>query len=303
MPIALSTAWYVHDDPRLVTTLNAIERMGFKAVEIGVSRPRFKLKKVQKFLKKSELKVTSVHNLCVEGKVEPANERGDWLASPDPERRAQAVELTLETIENAKALGAGAVVLHMGSVPIEDRWDKQDMLYRLGGGSKAVAEELGVTAADVVAERAPLAPAYFDAACESIGELLERSDGVRLGIECRMGWHEVPDLAELNEMLRRFPDPRVGYWHDVGHAVLRSAMGLEGQLEWLERHGQRTVGIHIHDVNGRLRDHYPPGLGTVDFERLLQWLPSDAIRVIEIGSRYIAEEVMMARSLLEDMGF
>ena len=303
MPIALSTAWYVRDDTRIVSTLNAMHAMRFQAVEIGVSKPRFKLKKVQKFLKKSPLKVVSVHSLCVERKVAPANERGDWLASPDPKRRRQAVELTLETIENAKALGAGAVVLHLGSPPVEERWEKQDKLYRLGGGSKAVAEELGVTVDELLAQRAALAPSHFDAACESIAELLERSAGIKLGVECRMGWHELPNLDELGVLLGRFPDPRVGYWHDVGHAVLRSAMGLEGQFEWLERHGARTIGIHLHDVSGSLRDHYPPGLGTVDFKRLLQWLPADAIRVMEIGSRFIAEEVMLARSFLEELGF
>ena len=304
--IALSTAWHVKDDPRVVSTLMAIEDMGFKAVEIGVSPAvKFRRKKVAKFLKGSSLKVVSMHNVCSERRVEAANERGDWLGSPDPAARRKGVDATLETIEHAEALGAQAVVLHLGSPPIEERWEKQDMLYRLGGGSPRVAAELGVTAEQLLAEREAVAPRCLDAACESLGELLEHTSAVKLGVECRMGWHELPSLAELGVILERFPDPRVGYWHDVGHAVLRSAMGLEGRLEWLERHGGRTIGVHLHDVTSRgsrLLDHYPPGLGHVDFRPLARLVPRGALRVMELSARFLAEEVLMGRSCLEGMG-
>jgi len=302
MTIALSTAWHVRDDPRLVTTLGAIESMGFQAVELGVSRPRFRRKKVARFLKSSALRVVSVHNVCTEGKPDGANERGDWLASPQPEQRRKGVEATLETIDHARELGAQAVVLHLGALPIDERWDKQELLYRLGRNTGAAAE-LGVTADELLAERRELAPRYLDAAVHSLDELLEKSQGVRLGIECRMGWHELPSLAELDVLLERFPDPRIGYWHDVGHAVLQQAMGLAGQYEWLQHHGDRTIGIHLHDVDGRLRDHYPPGLGTVDFDPLLELLPGDALRVIEVSSRFIAEEIVVGRRHLEELGF
>jgi len=305
--IALSTAWHLSDDPRIVSTLRAIERMGFAAVEIGVAADvKFRRRKVLKFLKGSELRVVSIHNVCVEGRANPENERGDWLASPDPARRRKGIEATIQTVEHAAALGARAVVLHLGSPPIEERWEKQELLYRLGGGSPRVARELGVTAAEILAEREALAPRYLEAACESLAELLERTSDVALGIESRMGWHELPSLDELAAILERFSDPRVGYWHDVGHAVLRSAMGLEGQLEWLERCGERTLGVHLHDVTdrrGRLADHYPPGLGSVDFRGVRRLLPAGALRVMELSSRFIAEEVQLGRSHLEELGF
>ena len=303
--IALSTAWRVPDDPRLVSTLRAIEAMGFGGVEIGVSPLKFRRKRVLKFLKKSSLKVVSIHNVCSEGRVDPANERGDWLASPDAEQRRQGVAATVETLEHAEALGAQAVVLHLGSPPIEERWDKQDLLYLLGGGSERVARQLGITAAEILAEREPVAGPYLDAASKSLEELLARKSGVKLAIESRMGWHEVPSLDELGMLLARFPDPRVGYWHDVGHAVLRSAMGMEGQYEWLEQHGGRTIGIHLHDVvvrRGTPRDHYAPGMGHVDFAALARLLPRDAIRVMELSSRFIAEEIQLAHTRLQEAG-
>jgi sugar phosphate isomerase/epimerase len=115
----------------------------------------------------------------------------------------------------------------------------------------------------------------------------------------------VPNLTELSLLLDRLPDPRIGYWHDVGHAVLRSAMGLEGQLDWLRSHGGRTLGVHLHDVSARgnrLSDHYPPGLGDVDFRALAALLPRAALRVMEVSSRFIAEEVALGRACLEEAG-
>jgi sugar phosphate isomerase/epimerase len=300
--LALSTAWYPRRETRLGPTLRAIRAMGFGAVEIGVSPARFRLRKARKLLDQLELRVVSVHNVCSERKLDPENQRGDWLASPDPETRRQGVEATLESIENAKALGAAAVVLHMGSLPIEAKWDKQELLYRLIRGGEEVARESGATIEGLLAEREPLAPAHLEAASQSLAELLERSQGIQLGIECRMGWHELPSLDELGVLLARLPDPRLGYWHDAGHAAVQEFLGLAGQHEWLRRHGRRTLGVHLHDVRERVRDHYPPGQGEVDFATLLSLLPREALRVLEINSQFIAEEVVLGKRRIEELG-
>ena len=302
--ISLSTAWYPRGKPSLAATLGAIAHMGFEGVEIGVADPvPFKMRELQDALKKTPLKVVSMHNVCTERKLDPTNRRGDWLASPDEERRRQGVEVTLECVENAKALGASAVVLHLGSPPIEERWEKQSLMYHLVRGGPAAAAELGVSCEEILAERDAFGSAYLDAACRSLAELLERSEGVRLGLECRLGWHELPSLAELGTLLDRFPDPRVGYWHDVGHAVIQDFLGLANQYDWLRRHGPRTIGIHLHDVRERTRDHYPPGMGDVDFEPLADLLPPDALCVMEVSADFIAEEIALARRRLVEIGF
>ena len=302
--IALSTAWYPRKKPHLRGVLEAIAHMGFEAIEIGVQEAvPFRLKELEKALEAYPLKVVSIHNVCTERKLEPSNRRGDWLASLDEEQRREGVALTLETIGLAKTLGAGAVVLHLGSPAIEEKWEKQSLLYHLArGGSKAEAE-VGVTRAEILAERDSHARAHIEAGCRSLAELLERPSGVRLGIECRMGWHEFPNLGELGEILQRFPDPRVGYWHDVGHAVVLDFLGLANQYDWLRRHGERTLGIHLHDVREQTRDHQPPGLGQVDFEPIRDLLPSSALCVMEISSSFIVEEIALGKRRLEEEGF
>ncbi|MBM4034623.1 MAG: sugar phosphate isomerase/epimerase [Planctomycetes bacterium] len=302
--IALSTAWYPRSRPRLDATVEAIAAMGFQAIELGVSESvPFRMKDVERALKKTPLKVASVHNVCAERKLERTNRRGDWLASPDEAERRVGVEATLETIGNAQALGASAVVLHLGSPAVEAKWEKQLLLYELARGGAEAAITRAVSSAQILASRAAVAGSYFAAACRSLDELLARSAGVRLGIECRLGWHELPNLDELGVLLERFPDPRVGYWHDVGHAVIQDFLGLGDHLDWLRRHAARTIGIHLHDVHAGTDDHYPPGLGDVRFEPLLRLLPADALRVMEISSGFIAEEIVLGRRRLEEIGF
>ena len=212
----------------------------------------------------------------------------------------------LEQQEGA-AFGAAlqAVSALDGSPPIEDRWQKRELLCRLVAGGNEAEAEYGLTPADLLAEREAVAPEYFEAACESIGELLADDSPVCLGVECRVGYHEVPSFAELGELFERFPHPRLGYWHDTGHAAIQEAMGLVDQCEWLRRFRDRVVGVHLHDVvrRERLVDHYPPGAGFLDLAQVRDLLPATAICVMEVSSRFIAEEVAMGLEHLRSVGF
>lgn len=302
--LALSTAWYPKGRPGLAATLEAIARMGFQAVELGVTdsapvRP----KEAEKALAEAGLKVVSIHNVCSARKLDPTNRRGDWLGSADEGQRRGGVEATAETIESARALGARAVVLHIGSLPIPEKWEKQALLAALARGRANAAVELGVSREEILAERTALAPAHLEAAARSLEELLDKSAGVQLGIECRLGWHELPNFDELRVLLARFPDPRLGYWHDVGHAAILDWLGVVPEDEWLLGAGARTIGAHLHDVRGNDRDHYPPGLGELDFAPLLGQLPPDALRVMEISANFIEEEVALGKRRLEELGF
>ncbi len=303
--IALSTAWRPSPRAKLPTTLKAVRALGCKAVEIGVSGSRFRRKKALKALEKLDLKVRSVHNTCSARRVPRENERGDWLGSPDSDQRQQALEVTRETIAHAEALGARVVVLHMGSPPIEQRHEKRELLIRLTAGGAEAEEEFGVTREEVLAERDDLSPPWFEAACQSLGELLEDDSKVKLGVECRVHYHEVPSISETERMLERFDDPRLGYWHDTGHAAMQGAMGLADPLDWLRRFGSRTIGVHLHDVvrRERLIDHFPPGLGHVDFEAIRELVPMAAIPVMEVSANFLAEEVAMGLEHLRRVGF
>jgi len=45
--------------------------------------------------------------------------------------------------------------------------------------------------------------------------------GIRLGIENRYHYLEIPLLDEMGRLLEAIGDERVGFWYDVGHAHTR----------------------------------------------------------------------------------
>ena len=64
--LSLSTAWYSQTDKRMAPTLEAIRRMGFSAVEIGVSGMHCRLNYCLKLSKAQE---RGTVNLCSGRKI------------------------------------------------------------------------------------------------------------------------------------------------------------------------------------------------------------------------------------------
>ena len=94
--------------------------------------------------------------------------------------------------------------------------------------------------------------------------------------------HEIPNVDEMEIVLGEFNPQVVGYWHDTGHAATHEKLGFATHAEWLQRHGPRMIGIHLHDINTD-RDHQCPGSGKLDWQLVRQHVPPDALRVCEIG--------------------
>ena len=97
-------------------------------------------------------------------------------------------------------------------------------------------------------------------ALENIRALGEyaRGTGVRLGVECRDGYHEIPSLDEFAQVLGTCAGLPVGYWHDAGHGAKLDYLGFVAHEDYLRCHGSRLVGMHIHDTRDG-RDHLAPG--------------------------------------------
>src|SRR5690606_6597682 len=122
----------------------------------------------------------------------------------------------------AAEAGAGVVVVHLGGVGsrmlagerrLRSMWERRDRLR----------EEWDATIDETVRERAGQAAPWLDAARRSLEEMAERAAvrGVTLGIETRLGYHEVPLPSELADLLRPYPAEVAGYVHDVGHAEVQ----------------------------------------------------------------------------------
>ena len=236
--------------------------------------------------------VSSVHDTCPAVMELREMTKRDWLlSSPDPACRAEAVRIARQTIASAQIVGARAVVLHIGRVRGPGQLEKQ-LRARFDNDGLWTAPETAALRQELIRERARLREPYLEAVTASLLELAPaaRAAGVRLGLENRYYYPELPAWDEVGLLLDRLPADVFGYWHDTGHAQNLESLGLTRHEDWLRTYGPRCVGVHLHDCAG-LHDHLPPGRGAIDFAMVRQYVPPTAIRVLEISPEHPEEAV------------
>ncbi len=277
-----STSFFPLRHPADVGALiEALKTMGADAVELEYRIPATLWGPVKDALRQNGLAVDSLHNFCP---LPPEFKRGSGdlfsLASLDREERTAAVRLTLQTIEQANDLEARGVVLHCGRVemPAETK-----VLHTFQKSDRIATTEAREFIARKFTERDRLKPRHLDALCFSLEKLLPAAERhhVRLGLENRYHYHELPGLEDFQLCFREFEGAPLGYWHDSGHAHAGEALGLYTASALLDRYGSRLVGCHLHDARG-LEDHLPPGRGEIDFPALKPYLTAETLQVIEL---------------------
>ena len=252
---------------------------GFTHVEANASVPPRRLDE----LIETSVPISSVHSPCpavLSSKGIPAANLS--LSSLNRSEREEVVNFAKKTIDLALKVGAKAVVLHMGEVPIDLSLDAK--LRRLYRQNLAQTKEYNQIKERLISQRTSQVPPYLEAARKSLRELNEYSqrEGIMLGLETRFYFHEIPNIDEMEELLNEAEGKSVGYWHDVGHAEVNQRLGFTSHEEWLSRFRDKMIGIHLHDVLG-ISDHHPPGKGDVNWDMVAKYLPHGAIKVCEIA--------------------
>jgi len=224
------------------------------------------------------------------------------FSSPDRQERDSAVRHGIATLDAAERLGARAVVLHLGRVPVE-----QELLSeyrRLESAEGPPTPKLRESVAAVLAARDRLREPHVDAVLRSVDRLNREAlrRGLLLGIENRFHPHEIPLHDEVGLILEEFAGGAVRYWHDVGHALNHQRLGIGTQDAWLEAYGTRLAGTHLHDIRGG-EDHLAPGTGEADFAAILRYLPASAIKILEIRPTVPREELLAAKEMLRGLGY
>jgi sugar phosphate isomerase/epimerase len=138
---------------------------------------------------------------------------------------------------------------------------------------------------------------------ECLKPIIERAaeKNVRLGIEGRRGYEEIPSEREIPLLLDEIAAPHVGYWHDMGHIQIKENLGFLDHAEWLSTIAPRTIGCHMQDVLWPGQDHQPPFLGDMrNLERLARMLPGACQIVWELSPRRPAEEVAQSLAIWKD---
>ena len=296
--ISLSTAWNPKQLRSVAKQIAAGRRLGFRAFEIGMSVFSLDLEAVMKEVERHALAISSVHALCSAREEPPPLDWGGWIAEPDEARRQEGVALTKETIDIARRVGAGAVVIHGGTLPMPDGPALQGELYR--SASPGAREGRHPMLDAFIEQRKRIAPSYLRTLETSLKELCEYASGMVLALENRYYISELPHNEEFQLLFDRVGAPNLRYWHDTGHAQILDRLGFVSQVGLLEQYGGRLAGMHLHDIKG-FEDHQPPGAGDFNFGAVAEHLRPGVARVMEISSRFPGKAVRRGKEHLAEV--
>lgn len=293
-PIGLSTSWNGPGaNPEHL--LEQHRSLGFRRLEAYAHFTLDGLRALAAAAARHDMHIGSLHGPCP---VAPSP-TGDWLASTNASESSRAVDAHLRTIDAAAEVGAKAIVVHLGNTGIGSR---QASIFDAIGRYGRLSDEHRRLRDTAWQDRESAKGPHLDAALRNIRTLGEHAvgTGVRLGIECRDSYHEVPSLDEFAQVLAACDGLPVGYWHDAGHGAKLDYLGFLEHEEYLRRYGAQIVGMHIHDThNGR--DHLAPGKGSTDFSMLGRYLQPETIRTLELHRTVAASDISWALDLLESL--
>ena len=291
----------IEDGGRLLDELAAL---GFDGVELEY-RVRPETLRQMGRRPGREIPVFSVHAFFpnpVPAGAQGSGANAFLLSSPERADRDEAVRHGTATLEVAERLGARAVVLHLGRVPVAEPLLAE--YRRLERAPGPASPALLAAVAAVLAERQRLRAPHLDAVLRALDRLNREAlrRGLLLGVENRFHPHEIPLHDEAGAVLGEFAGGAVRYWHDVGHALNHQRLGILTQEAWLEAYGPQLAGTHLHDIRGG-EDHLAPGTGEADFAAILRHLPADSIRILELRPTVPRHEVLAARDRLRALGY
>ncbi len=296
---ALSTVWNVDRWPDAAPLVAETAELGFGQLELSFSLPEALVRDIGRQAQTRHIAIASLHNYCPfpeTFKKEVALPDCYSLAAADEEERRQAVFYSRRTIETARQLGARAVVLHCGRVEIPDQ-TRALMRLRQSGSPDYTDAFL-----NFMTERMKKADLHLDQLFKSLDALLisAEENRITLGIENRFYYREIPSLEECGDILKRYKNhPLIGYWHDVGHAFIFEELGFVRPNAWLETHGERLCGLHLHNIKD-MQDHQAPCEGDFDIMSLEPYLRKDVIRVFEPHAHVPAQDIAACRKKMEE---
>jgi sugar phosphate isomerase/epimerase len=294
-PIGLSTSWNGPGSSaeRLV---DEARELGFRRLEAYAHFTPDGLKALAERAQAHAMHIGSLHGPC----PAPSPMIGDWLASTSESERTRSVAAHKRTIDAAVEYGARAIVIHLGNTGAPSRQPSLfSTIATYGRDSPQHVEQRERAWAEREAAKAPA----LAAALESIRALGEHAlgSGVRLGVEIRDGYHEIPSLDEFADVLQCCDGLPVGYWHDAGHGAKQEYLGFFQHEDYLRRYASQLVGMHIHDTRDG-RDHLAPGTGDTDFAMLARYLTDPGvIRTLELNRAVLPSDITAALDLLQTL--
>ena len=289
--ISFSTCWNSARHTDGAEMLREILDLGFDRVELGHGIRISLMPGIQEMFDAGKVKFSSLHNFCpLPVEVMGASPDCYQFSSPNGRERERAVKQTFQTIDFAERLNAPFVVMHLGEVSMKPITDQLIKLARKG---KLLSREYVQEKIRAVKERETASPAQLELVKDCMKRIVDYASSrkVKLGIEGRRGYEEIPSERELPALLDELDSPQVGYWHDFGHIQIKENLAFLDHADWLQQIGTRAFGCHVQDCIWPAQDHQPPFAGAVDLLKLVPLLPKDCAWVWEMSPRKMPEEI------------
>ena len=266
-------------------------QLGFDLIELGHGIRLSLMPGIQQMFDSGQVRFSSLHNFCpLPVEVMMAAPDCYQFSAGSSEERERAVKQTLQTIDFAVRLNAPFVVLHLGQVnmaPVTDH------LIKLATNGAYLSRKYVRLKVDAVRKRERIAPAYLQRVKDCLRRIIEHaaSKKVRLALEGRRGYEEIPTERELPALLDELSSPQLGYWHDFGHSQIKENLGFIDHTEWLRSIGPRAFGCHVQDCVWPAKDHETPFTGDVNFKKLVPLLPTNCLFVWEMSPNKPADAI------------
>ena len=265
--------------------------LGIDLIELGHGTRLSLVPGIQKMFDAGEVRFSSLHNFCpLPVEVMVASPDCYKFSAVSSEERERAVKQTLQTIDFAARLNAPFVVLHLGEVNMSPITDQLIELAKTGRylSRKYVRLKIGA-----VQKRERIALRYLQRVKDCLRRVIEHasSKNVRIALEGRRGYEEIPTERELPGLLEEMDCAQVGYWHDFGHLQIKENLGFIDHAEWLRLIGPRAFGCHVQDCIWPAKDHEAPFTGAVNFEKLVPLLPTNCLFVWEMSPNKTADVI------------
>ncbi|HEB32669.1 MAG TPA: sugar phosphate isomerase/epimerase [Spirochaetes bacterium] len=295
MKISFSTAWVNNDISRLDEVLPYID-----ALEVGAIGDEAFYTYLENLAARKNKPVTSIHAVSGPHKKEKNPDHSPHFTSPDRCLRESALEKIFLTARWAKKLGAKAVILHAGM--IEDKTLRENFLiYKERLIQEGESDDLRKIKREIIETRKKLSRDYLETTLAGLRKLCASFPEITFCIETRLHFFEIPLPEEAHYIFEKLRVPNLGYWHDLGHTFILSKLGFVPMEEWQNRFYNRCVGLHIHDVDRNLEDHYPPGFGMLDFPEILNKFSRQSLFTIEINSKHSIDTVLKGVEYIRKM--
>lgn len=266
-------------------------KLGFELLELDHGVRSSLMPGIQQVFNAGEIRFSSLHDFCLLPTEVP-------VASPDcyrfsaasVEERERAVTQAFQAIDLAAQLSVTFVVLPMGNVNMSPITDPLIAMAKSGGYLSREYVRMKISA---VQEREKIAPECLERVKNCLVRIIDYAapKNIRIGLEARRDYEQIPTERELSELLEEMNSPHLGYWHHFGHCQVKENLGFIDHAEWLYAVGPRTFGCHVQDCIWPAREGQPPFTGNVDFKKLVPLLPSNCLFVWEMNPNTTADAI------------